>query len=154
MLEAVPIGGRIIRLVAGFLLVMGVGIAGLWAVLLAVGQVPEVADGRVDIWFHIAAELLTAGLLVAAGVALLRRSARARLLAALSLGALVYTAVNSPGYYAQSGDVAMVAMFAGVLLAAGAALLAVWRTEPMPVGAAVSDDPAPRPRVPSGADTP
>ncbi len=144
------------RIVAGFLLVVGVGIAGLWGVLLAAGQVPEVAEGRVDIWFHIVAELLTAALLIAAGVALLRRSARARLLAAVSLGALVYTAINSPGYYAQSGDVAMVGMFAAVLLAAAAALLALWRAGPAPArtGSDASGDPSPRSRVASGAGAP
>ena len=134
------------RLVAGFVLVMGLGIAGLWGVLLAAGQVPEVAEGRVDIWFHIGAELLTAGLLVAAGVALLRRHTRARVLAAVALGALIYTAINSPGYYAQSGDAAVVAMFAGVLLAAGAALLALWRTAPalVPADSEVVEDPPSR----------
>jgi hypothetical protein len=144
------------RLVAGFLLVVGVGIAGLWIVLLAAGQVPEVAEGRVDIWFHIAAELLTAGLLVAAGVALLRRSARARLLAAVSLGALVYTAINSPGYYAQSGDVAMVGMFALVLLlAAGAALSVLWRAggEHVPSHPDDADGPPSRSRATSTAGT-
>ena len=140
------------RLVAGFVLVMGLGIAGLWDMLLAAGQVPEVAEGRVDIWFHIAAELLTAGLLVAAGVALLRRHTRARLLAAVALGALIYTAINSPGYYAQSGDAAMVAMFAGVLLAAVAALRALWRAgpAPTPMGPDVSGDS--RSPVTSGVD--
>jgi hypothetical protein len=145
-------GGPIVRLVSGFLLVVGVGIAGLWIALLSVGQVPEVAEGRVDIWFHIAAELLTAALLIAAGVALLRRSARAGLLAAVALGALVYTATNSPGYYAQSGDAAMVGMFALVLLGAGAALLALWRTgpSPMPTDAAWDESP-PRPASRVGA---
>jgi hypothetical protein len=144
------------RLVAGFLLVLGIGIAGLWVALLAAGQVPEVAEGRVDIWFHVAAELLTAGLLVAAGVALLRHRARAHLLAAVALGALVYTAINSPGYYAQRGDVAMVAMFAGVLVAAGAALLGLWRAAPMPMptGPDVGAAPTPSSRATSGAGTP
>lgn len=100
------------KLVAAYLVTVGVAIAGLWTVLLATGQVPEVDEGRLDIWFHLAAELLTAALLVAAGAALLRRWARGRLLAAVALGALGYTTVNSAGYYADAGDWAMVGMFA------------------------------------------
>jgi hypothetical protein len=57
------------RFVAWFQIVIGVAVAGLWTVLLATGQVSEVQEGRVDIWFHIAAELVMAGLLLAAGVA-------------------------------------------------------------------------------------
>lgn len=98
--------------IAWFLLVVGVSIAGLWTVLLATGQVPEVDEGRADIWFHLVAELATAGVLVAAGVALLREHRAGRMLAGIAVGALLYTTVNSPGYYAESGDVAMVVMFA------------------------------------------
>jgi hypothetical protein len=87
------------HLVAWFQIVVGLALVALWTFLLAAGQVPEVQEGRVDIWFQIAAEMVMAGLLLAAGTALLRRSERAVLLSALALGWLGYSAVNSPGYY-------------------------------------------------------
>jgi hypothetical protein len=113
-----------VRTVGWFLVVVGLAIAGVWTLLLGSGQVPEVADGRVDIIFHLVAEALTATLLVTAGVGLLRGWPRAPLLAAVAIGALAYTAVNSAGYYAGSGDWPAVTMFA--VLAVGTAL-AAWR---------------------------
>lgn len=104
------------RLVGWFEIAIGISIAGLWAMLLMTRQVPEIAEGRRDIWFHLGAELLTAALLIAAGVAVLTvGSQTAGVMAAMGLGALLYTTINSPGYYADLGQWPMVAMF--VLLA-------------------------------------
>lgn len=111
------------RLVAWFQIVVGVSVLGLWSVLLLGGQVPEVQAGQVDIWFHLAAELTMAGLLVVAGVAVVRRSRRATGLSAVALGLLGYSVLNSPGYYAERGDWAMVAMFAVLVLAVAASLV-------------------------------
>ena len=103
--------------VGWFLLVVGIGIAAVWALLLTTGQVPEVAEARVDIWFHLAAELLTAAVLIVAGLLVLRRTARASLVAGVALGALGYTAVNSAGYYAEAGDWPGVGMFGVIAVA-------------------------------------
>ena len=115
------------KVVGWFLLAVGVSIAALWTLLLATGEVPEVTQGRGDIWFHIAAELAAAVLLVTAGAAVLRRTTRSRTLAALALGALAYTVVNSPGYYAERGDWAVVGMFAVLLAATLTAAVVLWR---------------------------
>jgi hypothetical protein len=131
------------RLVAWFQVVVGVAVVVLWAVLLTTGQVPEVADGRVDIWFHVAAELAMAGLLVGAGAALLRRVPRAGLLSALALGWLGYSAVNSPGYYAQTGDWAVVGMFGLVLAATTGAFAVLWRQAPRPAAPPSDVEPTP-----------
>jgi peptidoglycan/LPS O-acetylase OafA/YrhL len=104
------------RLVGWFLLLVGVAIAGLWALLLVTGQVPEVEAGRIDIWFHIAAEVGAAALLVVAGLMVLRDGPHARVLAGMALGALAYTATNSAGYYAEADEWPVVAMFAVILL--------------------------------------
>jgi peptidoglycan/LPS O-acetylase OafA/YrhL len=104
-----------VRLVGWFLSVVGVAIGTLWVVLLATGQVPEVTEGRADIWFHVAAELAAAALLAAAGVSLLRGRRRGRLLAGMAVGALGYTTINSAGYYAEAGDRVPVLLF-GLLL--------------------------------------
>jgi hypothetical protein len=131
------------RFVAWFQVVVGVAVAGLWAVLLTTGQVPEVVEGRVDIWFHIAAELAMAVLLVAADGALLRRVPRAGLLSALALGWLGYSAVNSPSYYAQTGDWAVVGMFGLVLAVAAGAFAALWRQAPRPAASPSDVEPTP-----------
>ena len=105
------------KLVAAFQLIVATAMLSLWAVLLITGQVPEVEQGRTDIWFHLGAEVVTASLLMIAGIALLRSTspsgptARSRLLSAFALGALLYTAINSAGYYAELGEWPAVAMF-------------------------------------------
>ncbi len=117
------------KLVAWFQITMGVAIAALWTVLLLTGQVPEVQQGRLDIWFHIGAELVMAVLLLAGGIALLRQAVRGRMLSALALGWLGYSALNSPGYYAQSGDWVIVGMFVLVVGAAAAAFVALCKRD-------------------------
>ncbi len=138
------------RAIGWFQLVVGLSIAGLWATLVMAGQVPEIDQGRVDIWFHLAAELLTAGLLVAAGVAVLRRSSRGRLLAAVALGALAYTTLNSPGYYAESGDWALVSLFALLFTATIAAICGFVASseDPPDIGPRVLATPRPRAQRP------
>lgn len=112
-------------LVAWIQVVLGVSIAGLWAALLVTGQVPEVEAGQTDIWFHIAAELATAAMLLLGGVSILRRYGRARPMAALALGMVAYSAIASAGYYAESGDWAFVVMFGVALGLAGFAFVRV-----------------------------
>ncbi len=109
--------------VGWFQVVMGCGIVGVWTLLLATGQVPEVGDGRIDIWFHLAAEVATGAALVVAGVLVLQRTPRAAFVACVALGALGYTAVNSAGYYAQAGEWVPVGMFGVVAVSTVLALV-------------------------------
>ncbi len=76
------------KVLAAYQVGVGGALAGLWVLLLATGQVPEVAEGLRSIWFHIAAEATTAALLLLAGLALLREpTPRARLRRRGQLGA-------------------------------------------------------------------
>jgi peptidoglycan/LPS O-acetylase OafA/YrhL len=118
-----------VRLVGWFLTIVGVAIGTLWVVLLATGQVPEVTEGRADIWFHVAAELAAAVLLAAAGVSVLRGRPRGRLLAGMAVGALGYTTINSAGYYAEAGDGAPVVLFGLLLVLTVLAALRIARHE-------------------------
>ena len=112
------------KLIGWFQIVTGVAIAGLWSVLLATGEVPELTEGRLDILFHLGAEFLTALLLIAAGTAVLRVGSQvAVVLSALAAGSLLYTTINSAGYYADLGQWPVVAMF--MVLAAVTAMSAV-----------------------------
>ena len=100
--------------IAWFELVVGVLIAGLWIVLLSKQQVPEIPLGRRDIWFHIAAELVTAFLLVAAGMTFVISDKGGSTALGVAAGALMYTTINSAGYYADLRQHKVVVMF-GVL---------------------------------------
>lgn len=101
-----------VHLVAWFQLVIGVSILVFWAVFISTGRVPEIEAGERGIWVHVAAESITGLLLAAAGLLSTRHPAR--LLSALALGALLYTSINSPGYYVDLEEWPMVVMF-GVL---------------------------------------
>lgn len=109
------------KLIAWFQIVVGTGILMIWPVLIVAGEVPEIAAGQRDIWFHIVAEAIAGLLLLAAGWLLRRdRDVRARMVSAFALGALLYTGVNSAGYYAELGEW----MPAAMLVAVG--VLAAW----------------------------
>jgi hypothetical protein len=103
---------------AVFALVVGAGMIGQWALFLATGQVPELQTEPLRIRFHLAAEFATALALIAAGLALLTDQHWGRWFYLLAIGMLLYTVIVSPGYFAQKGQWAFVAMFAVVLLLA------------------------------------
>lgn len=116
---------------------VGVAIVGLWVVLLATGQVPELTTAPLEIGYHLVAELATALTLLAAGTGRHRRVAWADRLFPVALGMLLYTTVNSAGYYAGLAEWPVVGLF-GVLTVA---TLVVLRWE-------VFDRPADRPGRP------
>lgn len=101
---------------AVFSLGVGVSLPAYWAVALATRRVPEVAEGRRDFWFHIAAEVATGGVFVAAGVGIVadRDASWVAPLSALALGMLAYSLIQSPGHYLERGRREMLWMFAGV----------------------------------------
>jgi hypothetical protein len=136
--------GMAVRFLAWFQLLSGAAMIVLWTLLLATGQVPELEAGQRDILFHLLAELLAAGALLVAGYAVLRRHQRAMTLSAFALGALLYTAVNSSGYYADSGDWAAVGMFGILALCALALFLRVLGSATQHPTTAVTTAPARR----------
>ena len=102
---------------AGYAIVIGTGMLGLWGLFSATGQIPELVTAPYEIGYHLAAELLTAFALLATGVGLLRQLTWARSIYPVALGMLLYTVINSAGYYAQRGDVTMVGMFSVLTIA-------------------------------------
>lgn len=121
---------------AWFQLIIGVSIVGWWISAAMTNSIVELDEGRTDILFHIAAELLMAGLLIGAGVSL-RQGARTRrttTISGIALGTLLYSSVNSSGYFAEQGAWWVVAMFAvlGVATIAAAVSLTVSEDEANP----------------------
>lgn len=84
---------------------------GLWTLLVVRGEVPELTEGRPSIRFHLAAEVLTAVALLAAGIGLATDASWAPLVASGALGMALYSCVASPGYYADRGERGPVVMF-------------------------------------------
>lgn len=117
--------------VAWFEIVVGIAIVGLWTLLLATGQVPQIAAGDREIWFHLAAESVTSVLLIGAGLALLSElTGTSTAASGLALGALLYTTIASPGYYADRRDRGPVAIFAVLVAATVAAAITLVASAP------------------------
>jgi hypothetical protein len=121
--------GRVrVKVVGWFQFLVGVAMLGLWARLLATGGVPEIEAGQRDIWFHVAAEAIAAVALIIGGLALFRSGGAARfVLSAFACGALLYTSVNSAGYYADRGEWGPVGMFGLLALLAVVGMIRVVR---------------------------
>ncbi len=101
-----------------FAIVIGVGMIGQWVLFLATDQVPELRTEPLRIRFHLAAEFVTAIALLIAGTALLTDQTWGRWFYLLATGMLLYTVIVSPGYFAEKGQWAFVAMFAVLLVLA------------------------------------
>lgn len=96
-------------------LIVGILMIVQWLFFLVSGNVPELETAPVSITFHIVIEIVTALLLLAVFVLLVRPQPWKKLFAAYVQGMLGYTVVNSSGYFAQSGQVLFLFMFALLL---------------------------------------
>jgi hypothetical protein len=106
---------------------IGALMLGQWTLFLVADQVPELQTEPLAIAFHLAAEVLTAAALIVAGIAVLRERAWAVGLSLAANGMLLYTVINSSGYFAQSGMWPAVAMFAVLLVLAVMSIVTLLR---------------------------
>lgn len=98
-----------------FAILVGLGMIGQWAFSFLSRQIPELETERVRILFHIAAELTTAVALITGGIGLMVNAGWGIPLYLLATGMLLYTAIVSPGYFAQKGKWVWLGIF-GVLI--------------------------------------
>ena len=101
-----------------FAIIVGLGMIGQWTVSFLSNKIPELKTEPIRIWFHIAAEMTTAFCLIGAGIGLLSGKAWSTPLYLIASGMLFYTAIVSPGYFAQKGQWGWLLMF-GIILILG-----------------------------------
>ena len=117
------------RVIAWYQVAVGVLVLGWWAAALAGGDVEEVRAGQIDIWFHIAAEVTMAALLIAGGRLVLRgASGVGTFVSGLGLGALLYSVISAAGHFAELGESAAVGVFGVLGIATVAAILGLVTT--------------------------
>lgn len=107
---------------------VGVMMFAQWTFFIAAGQVPELQTEPCRIALHLAAEFVTAGGLIASGIALLRRAAWGAAGYLFFAGMLIYSVIASPGYFAQQGQWALVGMFAVLFVLAIVSVLIMTKT--------------------------
>lgn len=111
-------------LVGGFAIIVGLLMGGFWASLLLRGKA-ELRERPWDMGFHLVAEFATAALLVTAGVGTLAGSTWSGAVMPATLGMLLYSVLNSPGFYAGRRQWPMAGMFVALAVLTAAALV-VW----------------------------
>jgi len=89
---------------------------GQWTASFVGNQIPELKTEPIRIWFHIAAEMATALCLVIGGIGLLTVQTWSVPLYLIASGMLVYTAIVSPGYFAQRGQWGWLVMFGFIII--------------------------------------
>ena len=108
----------VLTIISGiYAIVMGIGILGLWTMLLLTKQVPELEIEPVAIKFHIAAESIMGLISILSGIFLLVNLTWAPYIFALAMGLIIYAVINSAGYYGQKKQWTFVIMF-GIILCA------------------------------------
>lgn len=110
--------------VLGYSIVVGLFMIGFWTLLVAKGKA-ELHERPWDMGFHLAAEFGTAALLLVAAVGALLEASWSGSLMPVALGMLLYTVVNSPGFYAGRKEWPMVGMFVTLGALPVAALVAL-----------------------------
>lgn len=104
---------RIFAIIFG---VIGIGVIGLWIMLIGTKQVPEFDYEPIAIVVHIIIETIMALLALLSAVLLWKnRSFRYRVVL-VTCGMILYSSINASGYYAELGDVAMLIMFGCIIV--------------------------------------
>jgi hypothetical protein len=92
------------RIIPVFMVVAGLGIAGMWSIDIASGRFSEQGnffkwrEGENMLWPHIFAEYLTSAALITGGIGLYNSKEWALNVSFCALGALTYTAINSSSW--------------------------------------------------------
>lgn len=99
-----------------FGIVVGSGMVVEWSFFYFSRQIPELETEPIRIGFHLAGEMATALSLIAGGIGLLVSADWGSKLLTVAIGMLFYTALVSPGYFAQKGEWKWMGMFAVLIL--------------------------------------
>ena len=99
-----------------FAIIVGAGMIAQWTMSYVSKRIPELKTEPIRIGFHLAAELVTALCLIVSGVGLLLGAGWGSILFLVAAGMLFYTAIVSPGYFAQQGQWGWLGMFSLILL--------------------------------------
>ncbi len=104
------------KAVSIYSIIIGISMISMWFFFFLSNSIPELETEPVRISMHILAEIITAFLLISSGIGLLKHQDWASKLNLFALGMLIYTLIQSPGYFLETKEYEMVAMFAVMLI--------------------------------------
>lgn len=107
---------RLEKAPAIYSVVVGILMIGWWIVSYVTDSIPELRTEPIEFRFHMTAEITTATMLIIAGFGMLTNRKWGFRVYLLSVGMLLYTLIQTPGYFAQRGELALVPMFAALLV--------------------------------------
>ena len=99
------------KFAAVYSIVVGVSMTAMWIMFYVTGSIPELTTEPARILLHITAEIVTAVALIIAGSGLLAGKTWGYEVYLVATGALLYTMIQSPGYFLHFGQVGFVGMF-------------------------------------------
>lgn len=94
-------------------IVTGISVLGFWSMVILTGGI---AEGPIEISFHLASEFLMAILLIISGIGLLTGKTYGKKVFLISNGMLIYSVLNAAGYYGQRSNFAMSCMFSAIFI--------------------------------------
>jgi hypothetical protein len=98
-------------IVAIYSVIVGCLMLALWGWFWATGAIPELTTKPWETAMHLTAEFTTAGLLIVSGAGLWFETSWATRVNVFASGMLIYSLIQSPGYYLQQNAMVFVAMF-------------------------------------------
>ncbi len=98
--------------VSVYSITMGVAMIVMWSFFWATGAIPDMLTKPWEITMHLTAEFTTAALLIISGIGMLVGLLWAQRVNVFASGMLVYTLIQSPGYYLQRNALIFVVMCA------------------------------------------
>ncbi len=97
---------------------IGISMIVMWTMFYINGQIPELSSEPIQIGMHLTAEFTTSVMLIIGGIGLLNNWSKAIYIFQFSMGMLIYTLIQSPGYFAQQGYLSFMGMFGIFMLLA------------------------------------
>ena len=95
----------VLELIASvYTIIIGVTMLGMWVLLLFKREVPELKTKPTQIFFHLAAELLTAVVLIIGGIGFIMNQPWGLMIFFIAIGMGIYSTINAAGFYGQLKD--------------------------------------------------
>lgn len=104
------------KITAYFYIIVGIGIICLWLMLGFTNQIPEFETEPISIIFHIFIEVSMAIMCIVTGILLIKNHSLGRNFLFISSGMLIYSVINSSGYYGDLGQYLMIVFFGIILI--------------------------------------